>query len=267
MTSTYLPGTIFRSYSPSKKEHNTAILLKSGELLDLKNVAGGGCVTHSNYDAWYIARAWMTEGSVVIDTKNAKGVVVGSDTHGFKYIKQSRYGKQEFMWTNWCYEMILECVPHLLTNEDVRIAFNNFVDVCEKYAQNIGGIGSYLFSGERRYRSATLNNKSLEEKLGGFPGWWKPSCSYYTYSIPDKDKPLVEEFKKAYTELLTLIQLDLAGPMQSKLAIVEAEKKIKVLESRMRWAQKKMQQHQDALEGWKRAQERAKKELATLTIK
>lgn len=264
MTSTYAPSTLFRSYNADKSQHNTAVQLKSGEVRETKNADGSARANHPSYDAWLAARQFA-DGSVVVDAKNARGVVVGSDTHGFAYDKHAVTRYNSLLWTNWCYEMILECAPALLTNDSVRTAFNHFVELCKKYDSNINGIHSYLFTSDRRYQQERLCNNKIYKDFDGFPARWLTSNYSYVYSIPEKDKDSVKELSTGYTALLTLIQSDLTTPMRAKLQRAVAERKVKDVESRIRWIQKKVQKHMDIMEGWKAALETAKKNLEALT--
>lgn len=226
MTS-YAPGTIFRSFNADKSAHNTAILLKDGRVLELKNADGSPKKTHATYDAWVAERG--TDATIETDASKASGVVFTSDTHGFHVDAAllTEYGTTQ--WPVWCYRILAECAPKLLTREDVKTVFNKLVETIEKYKSEFS-CGKYYanskYSKVEFYDPANLRYRA-DYPLKGMPGmfaWeWSPQNGWTAemYAAAKAD------IGAAYAALYELISADVCPFLEKKHGLLSAKMKLK----------------------------------------
>lgn len=80
--SSYNPGTIFRCYPTVESKHYTAVLLKNGNVLEVKNPDSWDKTTFDSLEAWLASRP---NGTLKIDDSKSFGIVIGSETDGFNY--------------------------------------------------------------------------------------------------------------------------------------------------------------------------------------
>jgi hypothetical protein len=143
------PGTLYRIFTADRSKHYTAVLLKDGKLLEVKNPDGGEKVMFDSLDLFKEAR--LTEGGVVesMDKVTAckerkekvdRGEVCAS---GKKVrAKKIRCPNKKYEWSKWLlwvYSMMKEGLRYLLTNEEVIDAYNNYGKILYKYGEELCG--------------------------------------------------------------------------------------------------------------------------------
>ena len=250
----YTTGTILRAYNADKTLHNTAIVLREGGVMELKNVDHRKTRTkHASVDEWKSACSFP-EGSIMVDSSKAFGAVIGADTHGFKI---PRGYDMKHNWFYWCYSILVEGLPLLLTNQPIITAFNDLYDICEELKFNCDSYSSN--STYRRYSSVrfTFNSDKL---ANGFPGYI-PNVSSRSYTSDNtKYKQIGEKWKVLYDLL--------ADPFISYLKhkFEESQKlyKINEIQKSIRRCEKKIKEYEATLKGWKDWKEKLTKQLADL---
>lgn len=146
----YTPGTIFRIYCDNT--HYTAVLLKDGKVLEVKNPNTYSQTTYDSINQWCKSHS-VSHNSIKADTSKAYGIVIreNTDKNGFRYPTESG---TTFDWLRWCFAIISESAPHLLNNGRVRDAYNKAVYVFSNINNdndNIPDLGP--FSGPVNYYS------------------------------------------------------------------------------------------------------------------
>jgi hypothetical protein len=130
MTS-YAPGTLFRLYTndetqsisfPTKPKHYTAVLLKDGKVLEVKNPDTGLKNTFDSLEVWQSSRPDCT---LKADESKSSGVLIGYDTSSFNYPTEKH---SAYKWVQWCYSIVKEAAPQLLNSEEFKLAYNNMVE-------------------------------------------------------------------------------------------------------------------------------------------
>lgn len=196
-------NTTYRLYTEDRSDHWTAVSLITGGLIEIQ--------TKQNFESLEAWRSARPEGVYLEETKRHSQVVrklqIGSDTHGFRYqhinIPGDKTYSTQMSWMNWCYELMAEGTPHLLSRDDVRSAFNELADfLCEKKVS----MGSMYY--KETYSVNRYNSDSL-------------SC-YQMLSQPWSITTEVrEKAEKLINHLLDLIKADLIAFMKPKQKLAQ----------------------------------------------
>jgi hypothetical protein len=190
-------NTTYRLYTADRSAHWTAVSLRGGGLLETQTKQ-----KFESFEAWRSARP---EGVHLEETKRHSQAVIkptiGSDTHGFRYqhinIPGDKVYSTQMSWMNWCYELMAEGAPHLLSRDDIRSAFNELVDfLCEKKVS----MGSMYY--KETYNVARYDPKCL--------------FSDNMLCLGCMAKELREKAEKLINHLLDLIKADLIAFMEPK---------------------------------------------------
>jgi hypothetical protein len=232
----HAPGTIYRS-DDVDGAHYTAVLTHNGTLLEIKNPESSHeRISFADLDAWAVARG-IDKSSLKVDTSKAYGVVITEDNHGFKY-------KSAKKWLKWCYEMMAEGAPHLLTNLAVKEAYNVFVDICEEYNLHLQEYFN-IHTKYLRHNPLHLCDETHFKKLGGFPGYLQFGHGYY------KPQQFIatahERITNAYTALYALIKDDLTPFLEERHTQMKSEENKMKLRRKIKHLEKKKKQLEDML--------------------
>lgn len=168
MSSEYAPGTLFRICSNINRY--TAVLLKDGQLLEVKNTYAIRKETFPSVTSWCTTRG-VAENEVKIDTSKGSGIVVGSNTHGFNY-PTGYYSA--YYWIKWLYSMIAEAAPQLFQSEELKLAYNEMVELCTKYKQDLW---HWRYD---RYHPFNLKTSYANDKWYNYPGYFYYENMYIT---------------------------------------------------------------------------------------
>ncbi len=140
--------------------------------------------------------------------------------NGFK-VPPKKGGSNSSPWPRHVFDMIKEANPQLLDREDVKIAYNNFVDCLQKYEpENLytnGGPGKhYKYSFGIKPSPNSVNN--------GLPVFIRRDCyNYYSYDeltternrkIHEKEKVIYNYVIDTYKVLYELIKRDVVHHME-----------------------------------------------------
>ena len=132
-------GTMYRLYpDPATDTHYTAVLLKTGKFLEVKNPNRkpdeAKPAPFSTLDSWRDARG-CGPAAVIRDsapTTHASPPLVVDPVHGFNVPTiDTGAGK----WFQWCYGIIAEVAPELFDSKRVTTAFNDLAAACAKYPE------------------------------------------------------------------------------------------------------------------------------------
>ena len=168
----YAPGTIFRIYTSDKTYHFTVVLLKNGKILEVKNMSVAKKQTFPSLTMWRTFHS-ATEEEVQVDTSKCSGtVIMDSIADGFNYPKENHTA---YKWIQWCYSIVKEAAPHLLNSEEFKLAYNNMVDICNQYKNDLSHIYStrrdinYYSPDNIKYNNA--NKDKYYNIMCGYPGF------------------------------------------------------------------------------------------------
>lgn len=260
---TYAPGTLFRIYStvdsPSisfpttGSKHYTAVLLKDGKVLEVKNPDTGKKETFPSLTMWRASHG-ATEDDVRVDNSNGQGIIVGTDTNGFNYPNEWH---SAYAWIKWLYLMVGEAAPQLLKSEEFKTLYNQMVELCNKHKQELRH-WDYSFRGKTRYDAYNLKNRYANgDKWDGYPGhFYYENYHYSPYTGPGHKRYTKEDYEAARNEFVSVYKkiYEIVHPVisdymtkkhnilstQSKIArskaiIKKYEKKTQQLESTIKW--------------------------------
>lgn len=168
----FAPGTVFRAYT-IRGDHNTAVLLKDGSVLEVKNPHSNTKTTYPSIDAWM---AHVKALRMKADTSGARGAIIGPAPEGIHYPTEDH---RAYTWVRGLYSLVCELGPELLKSEEFAVAYNALVATCTKYKQELYHY-STLFKGYKRYAPLIVENVAINPPLAyRYPG-------YFPYSYMSK---------------------------------------------------------------------------------
>lgn len=137
----------------------------------------------------------------------------------------SKAGPKSTKYIPHLYGMIKEAAPALLERDDVRTAFNNFVDCLRKYDDSLESWAPAKYS---KYTTGIkLNEKDQYSYLKGLPCRFKGE--YESWRNADTKKKLMEDSNdilKAYMPLYDLIKRDVVPYMEIKQWEITSKKDV-----------------------------------------
>jgi len=273
------PGTLYRIYSDDK--HYTAVQLKDGSVLEVKNPDTGKKTTFASVEEWQASHS-ATE--VKTDASKASGVILPrSKANGFNCPENKT--NPNTSWLYWCYEIMAEGAPHLLTNEEVKTAYNQFRAVCEKYASEFR-FHTYSFMTRKskyspenlKYRTTykSIYGETIEDKWCGLNAYFHsdvfgralyPSLpNKLAFSTVNENNTVRAEICSAYKKLYDLIQSSLIDFLTKKYKLSQAEVRVQLSKAALSRVQKKLAKLQKFEECYKKDYENAVKLLAELQV-
>jgi hypothetical protein len=213
---TYKPGSLFRIYKEDGVTHYTAVLLKNGNVLEVKNPDTGEKTKFNSLVEWRVARG-AAENDVRVDTeRTAKPVATAEDgSLKMKYPKNNKKINRQF---RWYYDIMKECNPTMLDNEEIIKAYNTLLTVCYKYYDELEP--SYWFSRRCYKYSKDLLSYYIPNqwsKWGNFPASFSSENYYYgsKKSTINFDEAR-QEILAAYKPFYDLVHKDLHAFMDKK---------------------------------------------------
>lgn len=271
------PGTLYRIYSGDK--HYTAVQLKDGSVLEVKNPDTGNKTKFASIEEWRVSHS-ATE--VKTDASKANGVVLPKlKNKGFNCPENNKTANTS--WLYWCYEMMAEGAPQLLESEEVKTAYNEFRTVCEKYASEFR-FHTYSFMRRKckyspenlRYRTTykSIYGDTFEDKWfglqayfhsdvygrGSYPSWPRTPA----FSSVEESQAVRNEIGAAYKKLYDLIRPSLIDFLTNKHTMMTAVAQVQSTKARLNRVQKKLAKLQKFEECYKKDYENAVKLLAEL---
>lgn len=252
---TYAPGTLFRIYSTADSpsisfpttgsKHYTAVLLKDGKVLEVKNPDTGKKETFPSLTMWRASHG-ATEDDVKVDSSNSNGIVVGTDTNDFNYPKENL---SSYSWVRWLYLMVGEAAPQLLKSEEFKTLYNKMVELCNKHKQELRNY-DYQFRGKTRYDANNLKDTRYNSKWGGFPGYFYYENYYYSrhsgnghkYYSQTEYESARAEIISVYNKIYEIVQPVISDYMTKKHNINYTQSKIAQSKATIKKYEKKTEQ-------------------------
>jgi hypothetical protein len=243
----YNPGTMFRAYpNTDKSKHYTAVLLKNGKVLEVKNPDNGAKTTYDSLELW---QAEHPDCTFETDTSRSSGVVIGSDTNGFNYPNEKNHANG---WVRWCYSMVKEAAPQLLSSEELRLAYNKMVEVCDKHKEELRNDSYetiYRYSSQNIYW--TTDKNYYNARWCGFGAYFVNEQYYRTgqnkrYTKEEYDVAR-KEIVDAYKAVLDIITPHIKDYMAKKHKIIRAKRDIGVAKRSVQYCEKKMTEFQNRI--------------------
>lgn len=258
----YAPGTLFRIYStvdsPSisfpttGSKHYTAVLLKDGKVLEVKNPDTGKRETFPSLTMWRASHG-ATEEDVKVDNSKGSGIVVGTDTNGFNYPNEWHLA---YSWVRWLYKMVAEAAPHLLKSEEFKTLYNQMVELTKKHKQEIRHWDSH-FLGKSRYDINNLKDTRYNDKWDGYPGHFYYETYYYArhsgnkYYSKEEYEVARTEFVSVYKKIYEIVQPVISDYMTKKHNILSTQSKIARSKAIIKKYEKKTQQLESTIKWYK----------------
>jgi len=268
--SSYNPGTMFRIYAADNSKHYTAVLLKDGQVLEVKNPDTGKKETFPSLTMWRASHG-ATEEDVKVDASKSSGVVIGSDTGGINYPTEKHYA---YKWVQWCYSIVKEAAPQLLNSEEFKAAYNNMVEFCTKHKQELTDWRSYS-SSMNRYSPNNILIAAKNQYYGemcGFPGRFQ--YQYYSHSpysgVGHKRYTATDyteagnELGAAYVAIVNIIKPEIEGYMTKKHKIAQTKNDISYRQAAIKRYEKKLSALQGTIDCYKSYIEKDTAALAKL---
>lgn len=214
MAETYTKGSLFRYYKEDGT-HYTAVLLKDGGVLEVKNPETKEKTKFSSLAEWKEIRGF-TDDKIKVDTERK---YTDTATTGESLVmKYPRNNKKINIQLRWYYDMMKECNPAMLDNEDIIKAYNALVDVCHKYYGEL--CPSYYFSRKcYKYSTDLLSYSAFSQwnKWCGFPAELSSESYYYGSKKSTMNFDEVrQEILACYKPFYDLVHKDLQAFMKKK---------------------------------------------------
>ncbi len=225
MAETYTKGSLFRYYKEDGT-HYTAVLLKDGAVLEVKNPEGIQKTKFASLTEWKETRGF-TDDKIQVDAERKHTQTAATEeSHVMKY---PRNNKKSNIQLRWYYTMMKECNPEMLDNEEIIKAYNALVDVCHKYYNEL--CSSYHFSRScYKYSTNLLSNSAYSQwnKWCGFPAeFYKDSYYYGSKQSTMNFDEARQEILACYKPFYDLVHKDLHAFMKKKQKEIETLDKIK----------------------------------------
>lgn len=251
LSSKFAPGTLFRARLSDDSKHYTAVLLKNGKVLEVKNPDTGVKSTFDNVELW---QASHPDCLLEVDPSKGSGIVISSDTNGFNYPTDK---DKAYHWIKWVYSIVGEGAPQLLTSEEFKTVFNEMVELCTKHKQELYH-WDHQYWGKDRYSPYNLKNRQYgNDKWAGYPGYFYYENYYYApYSGAGHKRYSTSDYNSARNEIIVAYKkiYDIVHPVisdyitkkqnilktqynisQSKASIKRLMKKKEQLQNSIKW--------------------------------
>lgn len=131
----YFPGSLLRAYvhSDDTSKHYTAVVLKNGNVLEVKNINNDKKQTKfESVEDWCQIRN-IPINSLQIDMQNIYKPEIG-ESLGFN-VPRSKH--RSYHWPQFCYRIILNFAPYLLHDSELKELYNEMVSLCDKYIDSL----------------------------------------------------------------------------------------------------------------------------------
>lgn len=253
-TTSFAPGTLFRIYKENNI-HFTAVLLKNGKLLEVKNPTNGFKTTPYESLSDWCQHHNTTQEDVKIDGSKASGTVVIQDdaiASGFNYPTEKH---PAFTWVRYLYSLVKELAPQLLESEDFKILYNLMVEVCTKHKDELNTTART--SGMGRYVPFRYSYSSGFSTWNGFPGYFhkeynRGSKNYSREQYNQAREQIVTVYKNIY-DMVTPVIGDI---MDKKYKVLRSWQAVCSYKKKMTHLQKKISGLQSTIDSYKSAIEK-----------
>lgn len=233
-------GTLHRLTTADGSKHCTAVVLKTGQLLEVKNeFTGIRGAKFDSLEAWKAAR----EDQLTLSTNDSKTVA------NFKGFNVPTERVVAYRWLQWCYSIICELAPHLLENETLKAAYNTLAEVSTLYKDDLHTYNVYT-SDVQRYNPENI--KSIVTQYGdlisiGYPFKFKSHYHYrvpvdriYNGSIiPEAHREPTKKIIDSYKEICEILKPAIGADLEKKYRIADLIRLIRIKERDIKVEEKK----------------------------
>lgn len=263
LSKVFAPGTLFRARLSDDSKHYTAILLKNGKVLEVKNPDTGVKSTFDSVELW---QASHPDCMLEFDASKSSGYIISSDTFGFNYPTEK---DSAYIWLRWLYSMIGEAAPQLLLSEELKTLYNQMVELSTKHSQELNH-WAHCYTGKYRYDSKNLKatNYGNKDRWDGYPGYF-PNENYYSryfdkghkcYST-DEYNTARAEIVSVYKKIYEIVEPTVSKYMTKKHNFLATQAKIAQTKATIKKYEKKTYQLENSIKWYK---ERVQTETANL---
>jgi hypothetical protein len=132
--------------------------------------------------------------------KKSKKVKKDENTEKFKILKKSGPTANIAKWPLYIYKSMKEHAPHLLLREDVRIAYNNFINCILKYQDSLRTLGKHSYD---KYDYGFKINERTEDYKKGLPftftyAWDARRDTNLKNKLDIESKDIIDTFRILY---------------------------------------------------------------------
>lgn len=265
LSQVFAPGTLFRARLSDDSKHYTAVLLKNGKVLEVKNPDTGVKSTFDSVELW---QASHPDCLLEFDSSKASGTVISSDTNGFNYPTEKH---PAYFFVRWLYSIVGEAAPQLLNSEGFMSLYNEMVELCNKHKNELYHY-SWDFKGIKFY-APIKRNRDWRKEWEGYPG----HLDYNSYNYNGRnnnsnrkqynrsqDEEARKEIITVYKQIVSMVEPLVKDYMEKKYKILQTQKQISQTKSTIKRSQKKIDKIQQDLEWHKSYMEKELGALAKL---
>jgi hypothetical protein len=158
-------------------------------------------------------------------------------------------GAESTQFCYYMYTMIKETNLSLLEKDDIKTAYNNFVDCCKKYDENLI---TWVPEGDDKYhRCITPYGVPIiphEVQNSKYPFPFKHLPMRWKYYMPDKLQTEAEDIMNHYMVLYELIKRDVVPYMETKYWEITDKKRVEFLNSKIHKLEEEVKKYNEKLE-------------------
>lgn len=225
MTTDYAPKTLLRLYTTDNVYVCTAVVLRGGEVLEVKNTDGMPKKTYASCDEWKATR----------DPSFKLRVDDSSDPNGFI----DKFGST---WTRWLLNTMYTGTPHLVSSPAVVTAFNNLTECLNTHRRYISM--PLRIRTWQKYSADTF--RLVHASFGGIPLYCRTPIS------KEQQETVRPEIANAATALYDLIYTDVSAYLVKMRKKQETEYTIKRHSREMKKYERRIQKLRHGLVGCER---------------
>lgn len=217
----YTIGSLLRIFTADRSKHYTAVVLKDGKLLEVKNPETTERTMFESVEKYLELRLVdgatleVSDKETVVKERKEKVKVEGVKSKKNK-IRCPKASGPWSNWIRWCYSIMKEGARDLLSNEDVIVAYNTYAKILFKYKDELSTDQTFT----RKYYRYNLTNITETSKeivnIGSTWGlgaqFWFTNGKGYNASVPEEKRYTLDDFKRiraeikaAYVELHALV--------------------------------------------------------------
>jgi hypothetical protein len=221
----YSANTLFRLKAQDNSKHYTAILLKNGKIYEVKNSD-----THTRGTTYNSLEDWKNSKepslTLSVDTSKSRPTFTIPENKGFNYPNTTDL-HTTYNWIQWCYSIVCEAAPHLLDNDDFRMAYNEMVDICTTY-KNI----HYAWHITKHNRYSLLNIGIKNQHIGYSPNSTNLLGGYHGHILKERNmsqddfKSICDKFYNVYKKIVNIISPEIEPYMKRKITDTFTKKAI-----------------------------------------
>lgn len=183
-----------------------------------------------------------------VNTPNKQLKKTQEKKHGFNVPLKS--GPKPTKFCYYIYTMIKEANPSLLEKDEVKTAYNNFVECCKKYNENLvtwSPEGYYKY--QRNIKPLEVLNSRFPEPFKGLPMRWTYDTRRTIYNDTTGQLQTYEDdIMNYYMPLYELIKRDVVPYMETKEWERTSKKDVELLTSKIQKLEEELKKYTEKFE-------------------